>query len=176
MGQADLSKLRILVVDSNPNMRRLITSILEALGITRLMEASDGAMALQILQTSKVDIAILDWHMEPVDGLVFLLSVRKGKDSPNPFLPIIIATRDSTTSTIKAARDAGASAFLVKPISVGTLKKRLMFLLRDERKFIRSSQYCGPDRRFHVFDGFPSRDRRGATADSRTKEPQKVHA
>ncbi len=174
MGKGDLSKLKVMVVDSSPNMRRLITSMLEAFGFAACVVASDGAMALQLMQTGKVDIAIVDWHMEPVDGLVFLQSVRKSKDSPNPFLPIIIATGDSTMSTIKAARDAGVSAFLAKPISAGTLKKRVMFLLNDKRKFIRTSGYCGPDRRFHVFDGFRSIDRRGKAADSPAKENQKV--
>ena len=56
-------------------------------------------------------------------------------------------TGDARIEMVREARDAGANGFLAKPISVDVLRKRLTATLAENREFIRSNGYTGPDRR-----------------------------
>src|SRR5579883_2650661 len=80
----NLSKLRLLVVDDSKNMRMLVKTVLNALGVQIVREAGDGEAGLQELRSGPIDMAIVDWMMEPMDGLEFVRQVRTAEDSPNP--------------------------------------------------------------------------------------------
>lgn len=176
MGALDLSKLKVLIVDDSRHMRALMRDVMKSLGVHTIFEASDGEEALEVLKFKPVNITLLDLHMKPMGGIEFLLELRKGKDSPDPFMPVIIATGDSTITTIQAARDAGVSTFLAKPITVRSLVEKLTFILKDKRKFIRAKTYAGPDRRFRIDDGFPGPKRRRTDPKKSGVEKQKVKA
>lgn len=151
----DLSNLAVLVADDSAHMRTLIRDILVELGIRTIYQASDGAEAFEVIRNKIVDVIIIDQHMKPVSGMEFLNWLRKTPDSPDPFIPVIMITGDSTRAMTHAARDAGVSAFIAKPMSAINLIEKFMFILRDNRKFIRAKNYVGPDRRFRVDNGFP---------------------
>lgn len=87
-----LEKINVLVLDDNRHMRALVKSILHALGIKQTMEVGDAAEALKELWHFPADLIIVDWHMEPLDGLDVVRLVRTARDSPNPFVPIIMMT------------------------------------------------------------------------------------
>ena len=78
-------------------------------------------------------------------------------------------TGDSTRAVTQAARDAGVSAFVAKPMSVHNFINKLMFVLKDSRKFIKAKTYAGPDRRFRVDNGLARAGRRGADKKMRVK-------
>ena len=80
------SSLKILVADDNANVRSLVAAVLAGLDIIHVHECRDGAQALDFVKREPVDIAIVDFHMEPVDGVQFTKLIRKGPDSPNPCL------------------------------------------------------------------------------------------
>lgn len=165
----NLSKIKVMVADDNQHMRVLIRNILKGLGVYTIIEAPNGHDALEFLKGNRIDIAIADLNMEPINGMEFLIAVRHAKDSPNPFLPVILATGDTRISTIKAARDAGVNAFLSKPVSVRTLAERLIFVLQDRRRFIRAKTFFGPDRRFRVDDGGGAHPRRRSSDGAKSK-------
>ena len=70
------------------------------------------------------DVLIVDWHMEPLDGLDFVRLVRTAKDSANSYVPIIMLTGYTEYRRVTDARDAGVNEFLAKPISAGALYLR----------------------------------------------------
>lgn len=151
----DLSNLAVLIADDSRHMRTLMRDILTELGVKTVYEARDGGEAFALLRDKRVDIVILDQHMRPVSGLKFLHWLRWTPDSPDPFLPVIMVTGDSTRAMTQAARDAGISAFVAKPMSARNLLEKFMFVLKDSRKIIHAKTYFGPDRRFRVDNGFP---------------------
>lgn len=128
----DLRHLQVLVVDDSGYMRKLLKAILRGLGITNVREASDGADALQHLRTFAADFVIVDWHMEPLDGLTFVQLVRTAKDSPNRNVPIIMMTGHTEQRNVEAARAAGVNDFLAKPISALTVYQRIVRLVECE--------------------------------------------
>ena len=143
----DLANLSFLVVDDNDHMRRLIVSLLKAMGVRRTREAEDGAHALNVLKQFDADMIIVDWNMEPVDGLEFAKRVRTSDDSPNIYVPLIMLTGHTDASKVFQARDAGVNEFLAKPVSAKKLYLRIKAIIDTPRQFIRTPTYFGPDRR-----------------------------
>ena len=142
-----LSDLRILLVDDNPHMRAIVSAILAGVGINRIEECWDGAQALNTLRQWPADVAIVDFQMQPVDGVEFTRMVRTAADSPNPFLPIIMLTGHAERTRVMEARDAGVSEFVVKPVTARAVLDRLNAVMGKPRPFVRTSEYFGPDRR-----------------------------
>ena len=142
-----LDNMNVLVLDDNRHMRSLVQSILHALGVKNIREAGDAADAFKELQHFHADIIIVDWHMEPLDGLDFVRLVRTAKDSPNPYVPIIMLSGYTEYRRITEARDAGVNEFLAKPISAKALYQRFAMIIDNPRSFVRTKTYFGPDRR-----------------------------
>lgn len=147
LGRYDFERLSVLVVDDNKHMRNLVKSILHALGIKNVREAADAPEAFKELQRFSADLVITDWHMEPLDGLDFVRLVRTAKDSPNPYIPMIMLTGHTEMIRVVEARDAGVNEFLAKPISARGLYARMVSIIEHPRPYIRTKTYFGPDRR-----------------------------
>lgn len=141
-----------MVVDDNPHMRVLVRDILGGFGIKNVKECSDGTSAISELRHWPADIALLDWMMEPLDGLDFTRLIRTASDSPNPFLPIIMLTGHTEGFRVAQARDAGVSEFLAKPVTAKGLYARVRSIIETPRQFVRVGPYLGPCRRRRLED------------------------
>lgn len=157
-----LNDVHVLVVDDSQQMRLLLRSLLRAAGLMDVSEADTVAVALEILRKRKVDLVLIDWMMQPVDGLSFTRLLRQDSDSPNPYIPILMLTAHTETSRVAAARDAGVTGFIKKPISTRLLFDRIANALTDARAFIRSNDFFGPDRRRGATPGYGGPFRRAA--------------
>lgn len=144
---SDLQKVSVLIVDDNPHMRKLVSTLLHGLGFKDVREAIDGADAFKEMKLNPPDIVICDWVMAPLDGIDFVRLIRTAPDSPNPYVPIIMLTGHSEREKVTEARDAGVNEFLVKPISAKGLYARIYTIIEHPRPFIKSKTYFGPDRR-----------------------------
>lgn len=147
MSYYSFENLVFLLVDDNVKMRRVIQSILDGLGATKVIEADEGAQALTVLRSNPVDIVMCDMMMTPMDGIAFTRAVRNDADSPNRFLPIIMTSAYSEPDKVVAARDAGVTEFLAKPLSVKAIYRRVMTVIERPRPFVRLDGYFGPARR-----------------------------
>ncbi|MBX3428593.1 MAG: response regulator [Hyphomonadaceae bacterium] len=143
-----LNDIHVLVVDDNKQMRFLVRCLLRAGGISKVTEAATGGEAFEVMGDRPVDLIIVDWKMAPVDGLAFTRMVRRNHDSPNPYVPILMLTAHTEASRVAAARDAGVSGFVRKPISAQLLFERISTVLTDTRMFVSTTGFFGPDRRF----------------------------
>lgn len=152
--------LSFLLVDDNEPMRRLVRTILHQLGSHDIVEAPEGEEALDLLRGQPVDIVVCDMMMRPMDGIAFTHSVRQDGHSPNRFLPIIMTSAYSEPDKVVAARDAGVTEFLAKPLSVTALYQRVMAVVERPRPFVRNGAYFGPLRR--GIDASPNKPRGGA--------------
>lgn len=157
---ASLNDLHVLLVDDNQQMRFLLRSLLRAAGIGRVSEAGDAAVAFDCMSRSPIDLVLLDWKMQPIDGLAFARMVRHAPNSPNPYATILMLTAHTEMSRVAAARDAGVTGFLKKPISMGLLFERLNNALMDQRSFVRAGGFFGPDRRFGCSPAYSGPKRR----------------
>src|SRR5579863_5379129 len=117
MSSYRFDRLRTLIVDDNTHMRRMLSTIMHAFGVTSVFEAPDGAAAWEKMRSFNPDIIFLDWMMPGMNGLEFTKLVRTAPDCPNPYAPIIMLTGHTQIEHVQRARDAGVTEFLAKPIS-----------------------------------------------------------
>jgi CheY-like chemotaxis protein len=87
--------------------------------------------------------------MIPLDGIDFIRLVRRDPESPCRDTPILLLTAHTEPHRVRAARDAGVNHVLTKPISFTSLYQAIATIIEDERPFVRSEAYAGPDRRWH---------------------------
>lgn len=147
MPASSYENLRALVVEDNPHMRALLRSLLHAMGIKNVHEASDGENGFKELKAHHPDLVLTDLSMTPTDGIAFTKQVRSGEGTPNPYMPIIMVTGHTERPRVEAARDAGVTEFLAKPITAYNLMARLAEIVERPRPFVKSENYFGPDRR-----------------------------
>jgi two-component system chemotaxis response regulator CheY len=155
-----LNDVHVLIVDDNRQMRLLVRCLLRAGGLTNISEAETAAQAIEAMRERQVDLVIVDWMMQPVDGLAFTRMMRADSASPNPYMPILMLTAHTEASRVAAARDAGVTGFIKKPISARLLFDRVASALTDTRMFIRTDNFFGPDRRRGAAPGFDGPFRR----------------
>ena len=121
--------LTCLVVDDDKFSRTFIKTALYQIGMKNTREAASAAEAVELLNSFKIDIILLDQQMPGKTGLEL---ARELKNSNNPHLkslPIIMIT------VVLDARNLGIQEYLVKPISPLALKKRILnaFGIKQER-------------------------------------------
>jgi CheY-like chemotaxis protein len=67
--------------------------------------------------------------MQPLDGLDFVRLVRIAKDTPNPYIPIIMLSGYTEHRRVTEARDAGVNEYLAKPISAKSIYQRITSII-----------------------------------------------
>jgi len=115
--------MKILVVDDSGVMRKLITrSIRQAgFGEAEIVEAEDGALALDVARAELPDVILADWNMPNMTGIEMLRALRAEGDA----VRVGFCTSESTPEMQAEATEAGASFFLTKPIDTNLLEGAL---------------------------------------------------
>jgi two-component system chemotaxis response regulator CheY len=126
-------KIHAFVIDDSKDMRDLLRVMLEGIGISST-EFRSGDRALAELESGKPDLVFVDLKMAPMDGLGFTRAVRRSGDERVRSLPIVMITGFADRSTIQAAREAGVSEFLAKPIAASVLRARTQVLLNRQQR------------------------------------------
>jgi two-component system chemotaxis response regulator CheY len=113
-----------LIVDDSSTMRRIIKTQLEGMGVSAILEASNGEEALGVLQQNMpIDIIMLDWNMPVMDGITFLKKVRT--DATYKPVKIIMCTSESEKTRVVEALKEGANNYIVKPFTPEAVKEKL---------------------------------------------------
>ena len=159
-------RLKVLVVDDNQHMRKLVVAILQAFGVLQIFEAPDGNKAWSVLREANPDVVILDWMMEGMTGIDLVKMVRTSPQTPNPFVPIIMLTGYTQVDHVRQARDAGVNEFLAKPVSVKAIMSRLVSVIENPRPFVRTKAYFGPCRRRRGKEEYRGPERRAMSNES----------
>lgn len=120
-----MSKKRILIVDDQGELRKLVRMTLE-FGDYELHEAEDGDRALELIKVVKPDVVILDVMMPgEVDGYQVCEQIKSNGETASPY--VILLTARGQKSDLEKGEKAGADAYLVKPFSplelIETVKK-----------------------------------------------------
>jgi CheY-like chemotaxis protein len=151
----DLATLKVLVVEDNINLQRLIGDVLRAGGVGQVETAGDGVRAREKIAAWDPHIIFTDWHMPVMGGLDLTRSIRRAAlrpdpKIPNPQVPVIIVTGHRSVADVQMARKAGVNEFVIKPFTPAGLLSRIQLVLLKPRPFVVSADYIGPDRRRRV--------------------------
>ncbi len=120
-----LAKLKVLVVDDNLHMTSIVKTILRAFEVKDLFEATDADDAIALLRTQPIDLIIMDYAMEPIDGCQLTRLIRQSDDSKHQFGPIIMLTAYAERSKVEAPRDAGVTEFWAKPVTAMQIYRKV---------------------------------------------------
>jgi two-component system, sensor histidine kinase RpfC len=117
---------RILVADDNDTNRTIISKMLEQVG-HKIDLVANGEQALDMLEINQYDLMILDCNMPEIGGLD-VLKLNRALTIGQPQIPTIILSADATIDTIQSFNDAGADAYLTKPIDANLLLEKISML------------------------------------------------
>ena len=105
---------RVMAVDDSATVRKVLQATLAAAGY-EVVEAVDGADALEKLSGDSVDMLVTDLNMPNMDGIDLIQEVRQKPG--NRFMPIIMLTSESQPEKKSAGKAAGASGWITKPFN-----------------------------------------------------------
>jgi two-component system chemotaxis response regulator CheY len=142
--QSRIEALKVLVVDDDLTTRKVVRTMLLAIGVRTLLEASDGVTGLDSIRTDAPDLVIVDWQMPQIDGAEFVRRVRSPGAFPRPDVPIVMLTGHSERWRVEEAARLGAHQFLLKPISTKALRDCVVAILGNPRPIVKLGDYYGP--------------------------------
>ena len=140
----------VLIVEDQVGMRKIIKTVIHSLGISSVLEAGDGAEALQLLayvnkhvrnernpqaeqltrQRKHIDFVVCDWRMPKLSGLELLKTVRQ--DEKLKDIPFMMLTAENTEEQVTLAAEWGIVDYIVKPFSAQVLEAKLKSALSLE--------------------------------------------
>ena len=127
-----MSSRRVLVVDDEPAMQRVLEIMLRRMGHEVLL-AADGQTALGLVQHAPVDLVLTDLRMPGMDGIALLTALR----SQGVETPVIVMTAHGTIESAVAAMRQGAYDYILRPFDVESVElviKRALALERVQRE------------------------------------------
>ena len=114
-----------LVVDDSKVIRKVARHILETLDFA-VQEAGDGREALEHCQAEAPDVVLLDWNMPVMSGMEFLRALRQTDLPRRP--KVVFCTTENGLAHIRAAIEAGADEYVMKPFDRETLESKLQIV------------------------------------------------
>jgi two-component system, chemotaxis family, chemotaxis protein CheY len=145
--KAMMEQIKVLIVDDEYYTRKVLRTLLLAMGCTKIHEANDGASGLEAIRQLEPDVVLLDWEMPRIDGPEFVRRVRSPGTFPLPNVPIIMLTGHGERSRVLEAVRLGVHEFLLKPVSSSSLQGRIMSVLTKPRAMVKRGDYYGPEPR-----------------------------
>ncbi len=119
---------QVLIIDDVLATRLLVRDMLTEMGISRIVEATDGIEALDVLHRVGAQLIICDLFMDDMHGGSLLSVVTKDARLRN--IPFIMMSANADGYMIKAALEMGVSDFLVKPLAFPEFRDRVLKVLR----------------------------------------------
>lgn len=125
---SQLANLKVLIADDHFLIRQFVRNTLQDSKITNVQTAADGNEAIDLVQkaydiSQPYDIVFLDWNMPTISGLEVLSYFRAKPEYSNT--AFVMLTAESEQQNIMKAIKAGATSYIIKPVSPSDLSKKL---------------------------------------------------
>ena len=108
-----MTDLNVLVVEDEPTMRQMLTEMLYAVGVAKVVEAADAESGVEAFNGDRFHIVMLDLGLPDRDGH----EVMKDIKAANRQQHVVLVTADDSIDSIQRAITAGANGYVVKPYS-----------------------------------------------------------
>lgn len=144
----NLDRLTFLLVDDNQQSLDILGQVVQGFGVRGMYKCLSSREAKEIVNRQEIDFFIVDVRMPGEDGFAFMKWLRKIATEPNRYAPAVMIGGDTSTAVVEQVRDCGAHFIIAKPITPKVLLQRIFWIARENRLFIESEGYKGPDRRF----------------------------
>lgn len=145
--RVNLEHITVLLIDDNLQALDILSSVVQGFGVKEQIRCSSAIEASEVVRRRPVDLILVDCAMPEMDGYDFVRWLRRETPAPLRQTPVIMLTGHAGTSRVHKSRDCGVSFVVTKPLTPMVLLQRIVWLSTDEREFIQSETYVGPDRR-----------------------------
>ncbi|MDA8230718.1 MAG: response regulator [Magnetospirillum sp.] len=131
---AEWEQVRVLVIDTKAHIRRLIATLLGALGITQVVQARTPEAAMPLAKD--VNLVIADWSGDPTQVLLFVHRLRRG-ELGDPSTPVLALSTSPHHAALERAWRAGIDDVAAKPLSAMEILERTTALLARRHREVR---------------------------------------
>ena len=160
----DLSKISLFVINDNEFVRTYMQRLFGIMRVGKVTMCADPQQAHRQIGEIDPDIVVLDLDLTGMDGLELVRAIRRGETDARKDVPVLVAAAFVDRDYVEKARNSGTNWTLVKPLTFKRLYEGLVRVILDERPFVETESYVGPDRRLLVgiggYDGFDRRKER----------------
>jgi two-component system, chemotaxis family, chemotaxis protein CheY len=123
-GRMKTTDLKALIVDDHPMILKLLHAALNKLGITQVVEAENGELAIEQCRKDTPTFIILDWNMPVMNGLKFLETLRQEPKWQDVI--VILCTTENDITHIQSMLSAGAQEYIMKPFDLEIVRNKLI--------------------------------------------------
>ena len=109
----------IVYIEDNLANMDLMYVIAKSTGAFEIIAASFGSEGIRLVEEHKPDMVLLDVHLPDMSGLEVIRRLKSQQDTAG--IPVVVLSADATTSQIRALKQAGAKAYIVKPVDIPLL-------------------------------------------------------
>jgi len=144
-----LERASILLLEASEPGVEILLQILAGFGVKSFHPCTTVGAARSVAERTKLDLIVAEIELgDPeVDGLDFVHWLRRSGIDQNALCPVILLSGHTTNGRVQRARDCGADFIVAKPLVPGVLLQRVIWVARDTRQVVETSDYIGPDRR-----------------------------
>ncbi|MDB5448144.1 MAG: cheYIII [Phenylobacterium sp.] len=164
----NLTKATVLLLQNNQAELDILGQVFIGFGVKAIRKCLTVAEAEDIIGSGVLfDLIVVDCDMPGFAGYDFVAKLRRAEQNDNRLAPMMLVSGHTVPSSISKARDCGANFVVAKPITPKVMFDRVMWLAREERQFVVTDSYAGPDRRHKTFGpppGVKGRRREDVTA------------
>jgi two-component system chemotaxis response regulator CheY len=124
-----MDNIRALIVDDSSVMRKIVERSLRQAGLNlaQVFEAGNGAEALALVQSNKLDLILCDINMPVMDGLEFVKQLAGVENAKG--VPVVMITTEGSEGHVVQAISAGARGYLRKPFTPDQVKEHVLSVL-----------------------------------------------
>ena len=156
MAKYDFSKVRALIGEQSPILRKGIRHALFTLGFREIVDSSSFVDVHSHLDRDTFDLLVLNSEMDGNDTTYLVREIRRGKMHKDPFVVVLLVVTRADEPHIKLAINSGADDILLVPFSPDQLMQRMANVHERRKPFIVTHDYIGPDRRRNQRQGASS--------------------
>ena len=152
--KADFSAATVLVVSNSEMTRKFLGETVRGFGFGAVDVVESFTDGKQRLNATNYALVLIDAPSEGDDAYDFVRWLRRSELEHNYFIPVLLTAANITNVMLDHARESGIHFIMIKPVSPDAMMKRIQWLAKNDREFVSTDVYCGPDRRFR-FEGPP---------------------
>lgn len=157
----NLAGASVLLVENSHQGMGVLSQVFMGFGVADTLRAYSAEEAMEAARKRMLDLVVAETSLPgEADGYDLVRELRRAKGNPNAFTPVILISGHTPFAKVRKARDCGANFVVLKPLTPRVLLERILWISRENRPFVETPHYLGPDRRFHVLDVPEDGDRR----------------
>ncbi len=147
----NLSKASVLLVQASGTELDILGQMFIGFGVKGIRKCTTVEDADAVTANASFDLVVVDCDLPDGSGFDLVQRLRRAEENANRLAPILLVCGHTAPSNITRARDCGANFVVAKPLTPPVVYDRLMWLGREQRKFVEAEGYVGPDRRHKAF-------------------------